>query len=107
MAATGSPTARRSALRSAAGPASRPAWGSAPTKTLAKLANRLAKAVPELHGVCDPTESGAVRDRALAAVAVDAVWGIGPALAGRLPANEWLGARAFRQHGVIAGPVTP
>ncbi len=32
--------------------------GIGPTKTLAKLANHIAKSVPELKGVCDLTDEG-------------------------------------------------
>jgi len=51
--------------------------GIAHTKTLAKLANRLAKKSPEAQGVCDLTDVSAI-DGALARVAVGDVWGVGP-----------------------------
>ncbi|GAB2452249.1 DNA polymerase V subunit UmuC [Hymenobacter qilianensis] len=57
--------------------------GVAPTKTLAKLANRLAKKNPDMGGVCylDTDE----RQRwALAQVAVEDVWGIGRQYAQKL-----------------------
>lgn len=63
--------------------------GIAPTKTLAKLANRSAKQASKM----DPSHCGVVdfrvaakRNPVLDAVAVDEVWGIGPRLAGRLGA---------------------
>ncbi|MDU0372124.1 Y-family DNA polymerase [Hymenobacter endophyticus] len=50
--------------------------GVAPTKTLAKAANRLAKKYPELQGVLVlDTESR--RERALRALLVEDVWGVG------------------------------
>ncbi|MBX0293188.1 Y-family DNA polymerase [Hymenobacter sp. HSC-4F20] len=57
--------------------------GIAPTKTLAKLANRLAKKRPELGGVCylDTEEK---RCWALEQVAVEDVWGIGRQYAQKL-----------------------
>ncbi|RZK31387.1 MAG: Y-family DNA polymerase [Hymenobacter sp.] len=59
--------------------------GVAPTKTLAKLANRLAKKLPELDGVLylDTTERQAW---ALRQVAVGDVWGIGRQYAAKLTA---------------------
>ena len=59
--------------------------GIGPTKTLAKLANHLAKKCPELGGVCDLSDE---RERAawLARTPLDAVWGIGPASAAKLKA---------------------
>ncbi|QIL78322.1 Y-family DNA polymerase [Hymenobacter sp. HDW8] len=57
--------------------------GVAPTRTLAKLANRLAKKKPELAGVCylDTDER---RRWALEQVAVEDVWGIGRQYATKL-----------------------
>src|SRR4051812_24478966 len=55
------------------------------TKTLAKLANWIAKQVPELGGVCDLTEPAAY-DHWLVRVPVEEVWGIGPASARKLQA---------------------
>lgn len=57
--------------------------GIAPTKTLAKLANRLAKKVPSLGGICylDSEEKCAW---ALAQVAIEDVWGIGHQFATKL-----------------------
>lgn len=52
--------------------------GIGPTKTLAKLANRIAKSTPQLRGVCDLTSDEARREW-LPLVALEDVWGIGPA----------------------------
>ena len=52
--------------------------GLGPTKTLAKLANHVAKKNLELGGVCDLTDPAA-RDRWLPIVEVGEVWGIGAA----------------------------
>jgi DNA polymerase V len=52
--------------------------GIGPTKTLAKLANDIAKGVPELGGVCDPTD-GPARDHWLVRWPMTEVWGVGPA----------------------------
>ncbi|MBO1360288.1 Y-family DNA polymerase [Acetobacter sacchari] len=49
-------------------------WG--PTKTIAKLANAIAKDRPELEGVCDLTGAGA-RERYYRNLDVGEVWGIG------------------------------
>ncbi len=59
--------------------------GIGPTKTLAKLANHLAKKTPRLEGVCDLTTiDDAHRLRVLGRVAVGEVWGVGRRLAPRL-----------------------
>jgi DNA polymerase V len=50
--------------------------GIGPTKTLAKIANHLAKARPESGGVFDLTEIDV--DHALAGIEVGEVWGVGP-----------------------------
>jgi DNA polymerase V len=55
------------------------------TKTLAKLANWIAKQVPELGGVCDLTDPLAY-EHWLVRVPVEEVWGIGPASARKLQA---------------------
>ncbi|MBZ6078819.1 Y-family DNA polymerase [Microvirga puerhi] len=52
--------------------------GLGPTKTLAKLANHIAKKNPELNGICDLTMPAA-REAWLPRVAVSDVWGIGSA----------------------------
>jgi DNA polymerase V len=49
--------------------------GIGPTKTLAKVANHLAKAQPETGGVCDLAEMDV--DHALASIEVGEVWGVG------------------------------
>src|SRR5690606_25433410 len=59
--------------------------GIGPTKTLAKLANHLAKKVPRLLGVCDLAQvDDARRLRALAHVTIEDVWGVGRRIAPRL-----------------------
>jgi len=50
--------------------------GIAPTKTLAKVANRFAKQHPEANGVWVLTDPQA-KDKALAQTAIEDVWGIG------------------------------
>ena len=57
--------------------------GLAPTKTLAKVANFIAKKRPGYRGVCD-LRSPLVRAELLATVPVSEVWGIGGASAGKL-----------------------
>ena len=57
--------------------------GVAPTKTLAKLANRLAKKNPSMGGVCY-LDTDARRRWALEQVAVEDVWGIGRQYAQKL-----------------------
>ena len=57
--------------------------GIAPTKTLAKVANFIAKKRPQYRGVCD-LRSNQVRDELLPTVPVDEVWGIGGASATKL-----------------------
>lgn len=52
--------------------------GIGPTKTLAKLANHLAKTVPGSHGVCDLVSlSATALEKVLDTQAVDEVWGVG------------------------------
>ena len=59
--------------------------GFAPTKTLAKLANHVAKKQPALHGVCDFTSMSASAFTQLAAgLDVGDVWGIGGRLGEQL-----------------------
>ena len=61
--------------------------GVGPTKTLAKLANHLAKETPRLEGVCDLTTiSPAQRLRILSRMEVEKVWGVGRRLAPKLHA---------------------
>ena len=57
--------------------------GLGPTKTIAKLANRAAKAVPSLGGVCDMRDAG-FREEAYAGLPVGSVWGIGGRVAAKL-----------------------
>jgi DNA polymerase V len=57
--------------------------GIAPTKTLAKVANFIAKKRPQYRGVCD-MRSSQVRAELLHTVPVDEVWGIGSASAAKL-----------------------
>lgn len=59
--------------------------GIAPTKTLAKLANRFAKKHAEYDSVCDLRDEG-LRLRLLRTVPVDEVWGVGRRFAERLSA---------------------
>ena len=59
--------------------------GIGPTKTLAKLANHIAKKNHDLGGVCDLTDE-AVRSRWMDVVALEKVWGIGRASQARLKA---------------------
>ncbi len=54
--------------------------GIAPTKTLAKVANFIAKKRPQYAGVCD-LRDGRVRAELLPTVPVDEAWGIGGASA--------------------------
>ncbi len=60
-----------------------------PDQDLAKLANHVAKKNPELGGVCDLTDDDA-RRRWMAAVALEEVWGIGPASQAKL--RRWAAA---------------
>nr|WP_269744713.1 hypothetical protein [Granulicella tundricola] len=57
--------------------------GIAPTKTLAKVANFIAKKRPQYRGVCD-LRSSQMRAELLSTVPVDEVWGIGAASAAKL-----------------------
>ena len=59
--------------------------GLGPTKTLAKVANHLAKRTPALDGVCDLSDP-LLRAAALDELPVGDVWGVGPAYAARLTA---------------------
>jgi len=60
--------------------------GIAETKTLAKIANKTAKKIPETEGVLDLTVPSA-RERALAMTDVADVWGIGSSYSGFLEKN--------------------
>ena len=57
--------------------------GIGPTKTLAKLANHIAKGIPELGGVCDLSDEE-IRAHWLVRMPVSEVWGIGAASAAKL-----------------------
>ncbi len=59
--------------------------GIGPTKTLAKLANKIAKSTPQLRGVCDLTSDVARREW-LPLVDLEDVWGIGRASQAKLAA---------------------
>lgn len=59
--------------------------GIGPTKTLAKLANKIAKGTPQLGGVCDLTSAEARREW-LRLMSLDDVWGIGAASQAKLKA---------------------
>jgi DNA polymerase V len=65
--------------------------GIAETKTLAKLANRIAKRNPDTGGVFDLTACSD-RDRLLSRIPVEEVWGIGPSH-----------TRTLRDHGITTG----
>jgi DNA polymerase V len=70
--------------------------GIGPTKTLAKLANRLAKRSPEAQGVVtlnSPVEIKAT----LAQTPIEDIWGIGPGYTRRLHAHEIRTALQLRQ----------
>ena len=55
------------------------------TKTLAKLANHIAKSVPELGGICDLTDP-IQYDHWMVRVPPEDIWGVGPASARKLQA---------------------
>ncbi len=59
--------------------------GLGPTKTLAKLANHIAKSVPELDGVCDLTDPAAY-EHWLCRIRVGELWGVGQASLAKLEA---------------------
>jgi DNA polymerase V len=68
--------------------------GFAPTKALAKIANRIAKKYPELGGVC-LIDTDAKRDWALKWTKVEDIWGIGRAHTRRLDAQGIKNAHDF------------
>ena len=70
--------------------------GIAPTKVLAKLANRVAKKTPELNGVFDLTTAGDP-DEILAGIKCADIWGIGSRLAARLGRGGIRTARDLKQ----------
>lgn len=69
--------------------------GIAETKTLAKIANRIAKRSKTLQGVYDLRQEPS-RDAVLEAIEVGDVWGIGPRYARRLQASGISNARQLR-----------
>ena len=71
--------------------------GIGPTKTLAKLANHVAKKRPEWSGVCDLTAAAPEQmDALMDSIPVDAVWGVGRRLAEHLQRQGIVTARALR-----------
>jgi len=68
------------------------------TKTLAKLANHIAKKNPELHGVCNLNSMTAEEQEGWSdRLAVGEVWGVGPRLASRLGALGITTVRGLQQ----------
>ncbi len=61
--------------------------GIGPTKTLAKLANRLAKRSPKAKGVVTLTSPSAI-EATLAQTPIEHIWGIGPGYTRRLKAHD-------------------
>ncbi|RPH49464.1 MAG: Y-family DNA polymerase [Desulfobacteraceae bacterium] len=72
--------------------------GIAETKTLAKIANKMAKKIPETEGVLDLTVLSA-RERALAMTDVADIWGIGSSYSGYLEKNGVKNALQLRDAG--------
>ena len=70
--------------------------GIAPTKTLAKLANRLAKRSTEAKGVVALTSPSEI-EVVLACTPIEDIWGIGPGYTRRLKAHEIRTALQLRQ----------
>lgn len=70
--------------------------GIGPTKTLAKLANAVAKKQPAFRGVCDLMDPAA-RDALLSAFPVTDVWGIGSATTAKLAALGVTTAAGLRE----------
>ena len=74
--------------------------GVGPTKTLAKLANRLAKSSPRTGGVLDLANNPAWIEPALSRTAAGDIWGIGPRRAKVLTdAGHRNGTRSSRRAG--------
>lgn len=72
--------------------------GSASSKTLSKLANRLAKKQPQWEGVCDLTRLSTVElESLMAGVPVTDVWGVGHRLGARLGTEGIRSALHLRQ----------
>lgn len=65
--------------------------GIAPTKTLAKIANRVAKHNPQHHGVFIYPQSESKREAVLKAIAVEDIWGIGRQY------SSWLHSQAITE----------
>ena len=71
--------------------------GIGPSKTLAKLANHVAKKFSAFDGVCDFNQlSRAAQDELLAQIAVGEVWGVGPRLSTHLQAQGIATVHALR-----------
>ena len=70
--------------------------GIGPTKTLAKLANHMAKKRPEWSGVCDLTGEDNGMPDLMGDIPVDAVWGVGRRLAAGLQAHGITTVRDLR-----------
>jgi DNA polymerase V len=70
--------------------------GIGPTKTLAKLANRLAKRSPEAQGVVALTSASQI-EAILTQTPIGDIWGIGPGYTRRLHAHEITTALQLRQ----------
>jgi len=74
--------------------------GIGPTKTLAKLANHIAKKRPAWAGVCDLTaQACGEMETLMESIAVGEVWGIGARLAGHLQAQGITTVRDFARPG--------
>lgn len=71
--------------------------GVAPTKTLAKAANRLAKSLPDLGGVCVLAPGSSNTSALLNSLPVGDVWGVGSASAAKLAAIGINSAGALAQ----------
>lgn len=72
--------------------------GIAPTKTLSKLANHMAKKRPEFNGVCDlQALPGPLLDQYLNTIDVGKIWGVGRRIAARLQEMGIETAAALRQ----------
>ena len=69
--------------------------GIGPTKTLAKVANKLAKKYKKLNGVFDITDHPAL-DTILASIAIEDVWGIGSRYAKKLRNHHITNAQEFK-----------
>jgi len=65
------------------------------TKTLSKLANHVAKIIPELDGVCDLTNAG-YRQKCFEVLGLDTIWGVGPAAVAKLVRLGYRSVESFR-----------